>query len=172
MMASKTNELPVTRKGILYLPCVLQRLTDLNPEVRTERYANAVTSAGLRQSVLHNVSMILNSSSHPTDGDLRGDDAVEDSVLGMGLADFCGVSYSRERREKLKHDILHQLAVFEPRLDKTRTEVVISADQGREAHGELQLSITGLISVEPLKEEFAFRAKLDLESGAALVEEA
>jgi len=148
----------------------MMRLTDQNPEVRVERYPHAVSVVGLRRSVLANVSMILNSSSHPQSSAWQNDPTVTDSVLGMGLSDFCGVSHSRERREKLRRDILRQLAVFEPRLDSQVTVVNFFTDQDGVSSGILDLEIRSVISVVPLKEEFAFRARLNLETGEARLE--
>jgi len=165
------NELKPTRTGELYLPCIMTRLVDQNPEERVERYPHAVSVSGLRQSVLQNVNLILNSTSHPTAGALGNDPEIMGSVLGMGLGDFCGVSHSRQRREQLRNDILRQLAAFEPRLDSSVTEIRFVSDEGGASSGIIDLEIRSIISVSPLKEEFAFRARLCLESGEALVDE-
>jgi len=115
--------------------------------------------------------MILNSSSHPTASDFGRRSGVRDSVIGMGLEDFCGVSHSRKRREQLRRDILHQLAVFEPRLDSRATEVEFVSNEKQASAGILDLEIRSFISVTPLKEEFSFRARMCLESGEALIDE-
>jgi len=164
------SDASAAQSGELYLPCVMTRLTDQNPEVRVERYPHAISVVALRRSVLANVSMILNSSSHPQSSAWRNDSEVTDSVIGMGLGDFCGVSHSRERREKLRHDILHQLSVFEPRLDSSVTVVNFFAEQEQPSSGILDLEIRSIISVVPLKEEFVFRARLNLETGEARLE--
>jgi len=161
------SDASAAQSGEVYLPCVLVRLTDQNPDVRVERYPHAISVAALRRSVLANVSMILNSSSHPQSSAWRDDPEVTDSVIGMGLGDFCGVSHGRERREKLRRDILHQLSVFEPRLDSRVTVVNFFTGSEESSSGILDLEIRSLISVVPLKEEFAFRARLNLETGEA-----
>lgn len=157
--------------GELYLPCVLTRLTDQNPEVRVERYPHATSVAGLRKGVLATVSIILNSRSRPQPSAWRDDPAVTDSVLGLGLGDFCGVSHGREQREKLRRGILRQLAVFEPRLDSRATVVNFLSDREGSSSGVLEFEIRSVISVAPLNEEFAFRARLDLETGEAQLDD-
>lgn len=72
------------------MPCVLDRLTDLNPETRVERFSRGISISALRRSVLENVSLILNSRSHPNAEAWGGDAEVSASVLGLGLPDFCG----------------------------------------------------------------------------------
>jgi len=153
--------------GELYLPCLLTRLTDQNPEVRVEKFPHAVSVVGLRKGVLATVGNILNSRSRPQPSAWHDDPAITDSVLGMGLGDFCGIPHGREQRERLRREILRQLAVFEPRLDRRATVVDFVSDREVSSSGILVFEIRSVISVAPLKEEFAFRARLDFETGEA-----
>ena len=150
------------------MPCVLDRLTDLNPENRVERFSRAVSVFGLRRSVLENVSLILNSRSHPDAEAWGGDPEVSASVLGLGLPDFCGMHIGNERRERLRQEIIRQLKTFEPRFDPASISVGFTGEDMSNG-GVLELEIRATISVEPLKEELVFRARLNMETGESTV---
>lgn len=151
-----------------FMPCVLERLTDKNPQINSERYSRGVSIAQLKQDVLWNIELILNSRSHPSFAELDNDGELNSSVLGMGLPDFCGISHSAISREQIRKEIIRQLICFEPRIDPDSLEVndVTNAD-GRTSI--LNVEVRGVIKVYPLREEFVFRAKLDLESGNTMV---
>lgn len=155
-------------RGTLFMPCVLERLTDLNPENRTESFSRAVSLSGLRRSVLENVALIFNSRAHPDPDALGNDPAVSSSVLAMGLPDFCGASVGDVRRAWLKREIVRQLATFEPRFLPESIAVDFKGERESDG-GVLELEVRATISVEPLKEELAFRALLNVETGESSV---
>lgn len=155
-------------RGTLFMPCVLERLTDLNPENRTERFSRAVSLSGLRRSVLDNVSLIFNSRSRPDSTALGKDPLIASSVLGFGLPDFCGATASDARRERLRREIVQQLTAFEPRFLPGSVSVGF-VGEGTADGGVLELEVRAIISVAPMKEELAFRALLNVETGESSV---
>lgn len=161
------------RSGEIFMPCLLGRLTDQNPEQKTENFTRGISLKQLKQNILWNIELILNSRSHPSSDVWGNDPVVTDSVLGMGLPDFCGSSHSAAAREKLREEIIHQLSVFEPRLEKETLEVnYVNGNDEKSNHSVLELEISAWISVEPLREELVFRSRLDLESGTATINSA
>ena len=155
-------------RGTLFMPCVLDRLTDLNPETRVERFSRGVSISALRRSVLENVSLILNSRSHPGAEAWGGDAEVSSSVLGLGLSDFCGSTGGLVRRERLREEIVRQLRTFEPRFLPDSVRVDFTGEHVTDG-GVLEMEVRAIISVAPLKEELVFRARLNMETGESAV---
>lgn len=152
------------------MPCLLMRLTDNNPNVKTEVYSHGLSVRQLKRDILWNIEVLLNSRSRPARSELLPyGETVANSVLGMGLSDFCGHTHSLDTRENLRKEILLQLKVFEPRLRADTIQVKL-ADKDEAGNGSIvEMEITGLINVQPLKEELIFRSKLNLETGVATV---
>lgn len=163
------NEVHKIRSGEFFMPCLLGRLTDQNPEQKKEDFSRGISLKQLKHNILWNIELILNSRSHPASAVWKNDPAITDSVIGMGLPDFCGSSHSAEAREKIRKEIIHQLSVFEPRLEKESIEVNYIGNNDSGSNSVLELEISAWITVEPLREELIFRSKLDLESGSATI---
>lgn len=151
-------------RGTLFMPCVLDRLVDQNPEMRKEAFSRGISVVELRRSVLENLSLILNSRSHPQTEAWAGDEEIGRSVLGFGLPDFCGTQHDHVRCERLRREIERQIRAFEPRISPDSLSVSFTGGGACDG-GTLELEIRGSISVKPLKDEIVFRAKLNLESG-------
>lgn len=128
----------------------------------------------LRHEILQNITLILNSHSHPRLADLKGDQSLAFSVLGMGLADFCGHSYASLSLSQLQQRIKEQIVYFEPRLDPTSVQVLLLKDPlssvtERSGH-TINLEISAKIHPRLLAGQvFKCSTVLDLESGANVV---
>ena len=128
----------------------------------------------LRHEILQNITLILNSHSHPRLADLKGDQSLAFSVLGMGLADFCGHSYASLSLSQLQQRIKEQIVYFEPRLDPTSVQVLLLTDPlssvtERSGH-TINLEISAKIHPRLLAGQvFNCSTVLDLESGANVV---
>ena len=68
----------------------MTRLVDNEPESKIDKTYRAFTSEQVKEDVMRNLEMILNSSSRPSNEELGGNPWVVGSVLGFGLTDFCG----------------------------------------------------------------------------------
>ena len=128
----------------------------------------------LRHEILQNITLILNSHSHPRLAELNGDQSLAFSVLGMGLADFCGHSYASLSLSQLQQRIKEQIVYFEPRLDPTSVQVLLLTDPlssvtERSGH-TINLEISAKIHPRLLAGQvFNCSTVLDLESGANVV---
>ena len=128
----------------------------------------------LRHEILQNITLILNSHSHPRLADLKGDQSLAFSVLGMGLADFCGHSYASLSLSQLQQRIKEQIVYIEPRLDSTSVQVLLLTDPlssvtERSGH-TINLEISAKIHPRLLAGQvFNCSTVLDLESGANVV---
>ncbi|MBQ3034177.1 MAG: GPW/gp25 family protein [Deferribacterales bacterium] len=155
--------------GDFFSPCFLSKITDKEPHQRTERYNRAMSLAQIKQDILLNIRMILNSKSRASNAEFGGDKAVLSSVLCFGLYDFCGENKSDASMERIKDGIVEQLVYFEPRLDPLSIQVKIS-DNNEDLKYICELEISGVISVEGVSDEILLKSSLDLETGAVWVD--
>lgn len=148
-----------------FLPCLLDRLTDLEPERREEPPASrAATLAQVRVAVLRDLERLLNCHHRLAEEDRSIQPGVAGSVLDYGVPDVCGRSLSDRELEALGGSIREAIIAFEPRLDPASVQVRIAPEAGR--HGEaFAVEIGGLLRVAELREELLFRTWLDPESG-------
>lgn len=126
----------------------------------------------LCQEILRNITLILNSHSHPRLNDLQGDEQLAFSVLGMGLGDFCGRSYSYLSLSQLQQLIYAQIVYFEPRLDPESVQVRLLTDSTNPARASYTVSMDITAKIRPCLLEnqvFSCTTVLDLESGANVV---
>ena len=154
----------------LFYPCLRTRLVDNEPESKIDKTSRTFTANQVKEDVMKNLEMILNSSSRPSNEELGGNPSVVGSVLGFGLTDFCGTSHSVDYVEELRKRIYYQIATFEPRIKKETLEVNLVEEANSESK-DLALLINGVIHIAPLNEEISFISRLDLELGRATVSE-
>lgn len=79
--------MPVSVKD-KYIPCILTRLADDNPQSRVDTLDRFVPLEKIRQEIVDNVSQLLNSKSRPQLSDLGYNENIANSVLGYGITDF------------------------------------------------------------------------------------
>ncbi len=165
---AKNNE--KIRSGDRFMPCILERLTDRKPQFAAEHFSRGISIKQLKRDILWNIEMILNSKSHPDRTELGNDETICNSVLGMGLPDFCGMSHRQEQLENLRVEILRQLRCFEPRINADSLKVTLLHEKRvMSGNSVLEMEIQGQIDVAPLREELVFQSRLDLELGTASI---
>lgn len=152
----------------LYSPCLLNKLTDNEPHIRSENYSKKVSVNVIKEDVLNNISMILNSKSRINSSKLQGDSVLLDSVLAFGLEDFCGENKSEESLNKLQNAIIKQIKTFEPRLKKTSLEVKLLSS-GESLNYLYHFEISGIIEIGSITDKVVFKTSLDLENGSVKV---
>ncbi len=151
-----------------FLPCVLERLIDLNPGVKHDTADRTISLEELRLSILGNIRLLLNSRFRPEFSDLGEDPELKRSVLGFGLSDFCGLTHSQACLERVRSEMLEQIRAFEPRLDPESVAVVL--DDKHSGPTSWSLFISGTIRAKSLSGELLCISEVDLESGAASLE--
>lgn len=157
------------KEELRYMPCLLKRLTDLEPQIQKEPFSNATSLKQIKKDIFENIEMLLNSRSHPQPEALERYPEMETSVLAYGLRDFCGKSCSQFEKEEIQKHILQQVRWFEPRLDPQSVQVsLIECDGITESVVTLQIS--GYIQVGQVSEEIVFLSKLDFETGNATIQ--
>ncbi len=141
----------------LYLPSLLSRLKDVKNEDVLSDFET------LKQEILENIAMILNSRVRPERSDLGNDPFLYRSVLGFGLSDFCGISHSKYTVDNILNEIRELVVFFEPRLDGS--SVRVQRIKSQESSSNIEIQISGRVSVAPYNNDVDFLFTLDLESG-------
>ncbi|MGN0915476.1 MAG: type VI secretion system baseplate subunit TssE [Succinivibrio sp.] len=152
-----------------YVPCILSRLADDEPQSRIDRTERFVPLEKIRQEIIDNISQLLNSRSRPEARDLNNDEELVHSVLGYGVSDFCGISNSLTEIEKIRREILLQLQFFEPRLKSESIRITILNPELPRSTSTFSLQISAQYAIESISEDFLCISSLDLETGSAIV---
>ncbi|MBQ3678314.1 MAG: type VI secretion system baseplate subunit TssE [Succinivibrio sp.] len=140
-----------------YLPSLLSRLTKDN-------FDGLSDIDMLKEEILDNIFMLLNSRVRPEKKDLENDPFLYRSVLGYGLSDFCGLSHNSFTVDRLLNEIRELIEFFEPRLEPASIKVqrIKNTDQ---SSSDVKIEIMGRIAVPPYTDEVDFLFTLNLESG-------
>jgi type VI secretion system protein ImpF len=153
----------------VYKPYVLKRLTDENPETKTEQFKTAISMKDVKDDIKENINMLFNSSGHLSAQELGNYAEFDSSVLYYGVTGYCGNVSSADDRERLRQHVLKQIRDFEPRLlsESVKVELV---NQSREYKTTLEFSISGTVSVAEISEELVFLSKMNVETGKTEIE--
>lgn len=152
-----------------YLPCLLSRLCDDEPQSKIDRNYKYVSLEKIKEEIVLNITQLLNSKSRPQIWDLKNDPEIVNSVLGYGLPDFCGMSNSDLESTKLQHEILELLKAFEPRLIPSTIAVELDSKDVAHNNFSFSLRISAQFAVKSITGSFCCVSHLDLESGYASV---
>jgi type VI secretion system protein ImpF len=156
------------KSGDRYIPCILSRLADDEPQSRIDSMPRVVPLEKIKQEILLNINQILNSRSRPSPRDMGYLPEVGSSVLCFGLSDFCGLTKSIESVEKIKNEIISQIRYFEPRVDAESVIVEYQDDSFDKSSGFV-FEICAQFSLKALSGKFICISYLDLETGMATV---
>jgi type VI secretion system protein ImpF len=166
MVTSKRAGRSSSKEDARYKPSVLKRLTDDEPYEKKEGAPPVITEKQVQEDIFRNLEMLFCSRSHPSLAEFKGYREVETSVLGYGIADYCGKIGSAAERELLLEHITEQIRDFEPRLraDSVRVEF---ANADAALRSVLEVRISGVSNGGQVNEALLFIAHLDLETGNA-----
>ena len=152
-------------------PALLDRLTDDEPEQKTESAQNAVVSkARLKRTVLRDLVWLLNTTSHHTSDQLSNYPEVRNSVVNFGIPVLSGKNFSGVDWRELEHQIRNAILTFEPRIlpDSLTVKALTPADMLGH-HNLLQFEVHGELWSMPFPIELLLRSELDLETGSVKV---
>ena len=94
-----------SKKQDRFLPCLMARLTDNEPQNRIDHVPQMFTVEQLKTNILKNLEMILNSSSRLSADEKDCGAIVRDSVLFLGLPNFSGRPSSKDAIDELRQEI-------------------------------------------------------------------
>lgn len=157
------------------LPCLLDRLTDENPDQKTEPpggIGRGVTVGKYREGVLRDLRWLLNTKCHLASEGLDEFPAVERSVYNFGMQDPAGRALTDVEVESLQRELTDAIMRYEPRILPNTLEVTaIATKESATANTANMVSfeISGDLWAAPLPERFYIKTDIDLETGKCVM---
>ncbi|MFA5985309.1 MAG: type VI secretion system baseplate subunit TssE [Methylococcaceae bacterium] len=153
-------------------PSLLDRLTDNAPEQRQEsREQRVLSSKQLKQSVLRDLSWLLNTTALEALEDLSNVPYAARSVLNYGVQALAGTHLSSAEIPKIEKKLKLAISDFEPRIFANSLKVVLVLAEGQMNQKALSFKIEGDLWAQPLPIHLYIRSDIDLETGAITVKD-
>ncbi len=151
-------------------PCLLDRLTDDEPQTQQEgRDRRVVSLRRYRAAVLRDVAWLLNCSARFGAEELAEFPEVQRSVLNFGTRDLCGVTVSGADLVELERELLRAIRCFEPRILPGSLSVKLAVGSAGE-HNAVAFTVAGHLWAQPIPEELYIKTEFDLETGQCELE--
>jgi len=149
-----------------YLPCLLDRLADDNPDHKKEsHYRQSLTISHFRKCVLRDLGWLLNSPSHLEADGMEDFPEVATSVLNYGTEDLTGRTATSLDTTALEADIVRAIKTYEPRILPKSLSVKVIPGVNKHMPNTVGFEIHGLMWANPMPEQFFLESQLDLETG-------
>lgn len=149
----------------MVMPCLLDRLIDDQPHVRSGENKEIFTARYLKNAILRDLIFLLNSKSKSSTGEFTKFPEVESSVLNYGIDDLCGLSFEGVDLRLLEQSIKNSIIQFEPRLDPETLEISLFRSDKEKSMSSFEVVIKGTIIATPVPEELLVHSVVDAESG-------
>jgi type VI secretion system protein ImpF len=152
-------------------PCLLDRLTDDQPEVQVEsRTQRVVSLSRFKEGVLRDLSWLFNTQRHREDEGMDQFPHVHRSVMNFGMRDFAGMLSESGDIRQIEREIADTILFFEPRIIRRTLQVKVYRDDevGKQAQGNphrIYLQISADLWAQPMPEKFFAKTAIDLETG-------
>ena len=146
-------------------PCLLDRLTDENPEaVKESRNERVISVKRYRESVLRDLVWLLNAKAHANQDGLDEFPEAARSVLNFGTRDLCGLISSSLDLGTLEREIAEAMRRLEPRINPGSLAVTAVSGSEKFANG-IAIEIRGDLWAYPVPEQLYIRTEIDLDTG-------
>ena len=153
-------------------PSLLDRLTDDAPEKTVEsREQRVLSSRQLRQSVLRDLSWLLNSTSLETGMDLSSAPFAARSVINYGAPALSGIHLTGNELTKIEKKIKQAILDFEPRILPASLKLELIVNEQQMNRNAMCFKIEGDLWAQPLPIHLYIRSELDLETGEVTIKE-
>lgn len=152
-------------------PCLLDRLTDDEPDKREEsRTQRVISSKRYRKGVLRDLEWLFNASAHlPVEGTrefkLSDYPDAELSVINYGTRQLAGLI--APDTDALERELIRAIKLFEPRIIGRSLKIKAALKNHM-----LVLELSGELWANPLPEELYIRTSIDMETGQCALGEA
>lgn len=147
-------------------PCLIDRLTDDEPEVQKEsRDRRVVSLRKYRHAVLRDIEMLFNSRSHPLYDDIYDFGEATRSVLNYGIPDLCGATISSINPAEIEARAKQAIQCFEPRISRNLLSVRIVSPPDADNLRTLSFEIEGELWAQPLPDHLFIKTEVDLATG-------
>ena len=154
-------------------PALLDRLTDDDPESRTEPGdARVINRNRMRELVLRDLAWLFNATAPGAAIDWSQAPHARNSVLNFGLPALSGLTASTIDPLVLQARVRQAIVEHEPRiLPGTLTVEAVVSDTQMDHHNEIGFRISGQLWAQPVPLELMLQADIDLETGRVAVRE-
>jgi type VI secretion system protein ImpF len=147
-------------------PCLLDRLTDEDPDSKQESKTSRVISLQrYRQGVLRDLRWLLNASAHLSEEDWKQFGEVRYSVLNYGASDFCGQLASNLDLKVVEYQLMETIRFFEPRIIPNTLTVNLVGETERFGPNMVAFEIRGDLWAAPMPEQLYIKTQIDLDTG-------
>jgi type VI secretion system protein ImpF len=153
-------------------PSLLDRLTDVRPDVRTGTgVVRVLTMDELRDGVRRDLASLFNATALEVVEDLSDYPNVRSSTVNFGMPDLSGKTASGLDLPELERSLTRAIHEFEPRL--LHETVKVSGEAiGLKSHNSMIATIEAELWSQPLPQKLLLRTELDLENGEVKLHEA
>jgi type VI secretion system protein ImpF len=152
-------------------PSLLDRLTDMRPDVRTSAAGSRVlTMEELRDSVRRDLAALFNATALEVVEDLQDFPNVQRSTLNFGMPDMSGRTASSVDLKELERALNRAIHEFEPRLIEDTVKITSELYDAK-SHNTMQATIEAELWSQPLPQKLLLRTELDLENGEVKLQE-
>jgi type VI secretion system protein ImpF len=153
-------------------PCLLDRLTDHDPQSQKEgRDQRVVGTRAYRAAVLRDIAWLLNTGNLGSLEELDEFPEAARSVLNFGMPDLCGLTASGLDPLDVERRLVEAIRTFEPRvLPHTLSVKSAPVDEGGGAN-VVSFEIEGQLWAQPMNEALFIRTEVDLETGQFAIKE-
>jgi type VI secretion system protein ImpF len=153
-------------------PSLLDRLTDVRPDVRTgSGVVRVLTMDELRDGVRRDLASLFNATALEVVEDLTDYPHVRRSTVNFGMPDLSGKTASGLDLPELERSLSSAIHEFEPRLLEDTVKVTSEAI-GAKSHNMMIATIEAELWSQPLPQKLLLRTELDLENGEVKLQEA
>jgi type VI secretion system protein ImpF len=150
-------------------PCLLDRLTDENPDaVKESRNERVISVKRYREGVLRDLIWLLNAKAHTAEDGLDEFPEAARSVLNFGTRDLCGLISSSLDLGTLEREIAEAMRRLEPRINPGSLAVTAVSGSQKFANG-IAIEIRGDLWAYPVPEQLYIRTEIDLDTGKYIV---
>jgi type VI secretion system protein ImpF len=147
-------------------PCLLDRLTDDQPENQREsRAARVISPSRYREAVLRDVRWLFNTSSRLASEELTEFPEVIASVLSYGIRDLCGRIKTSLDVNELERELAAALDHFEPRVIPGSIQIRAAENADGSSPSVLSFEIHADLWANPVPEHLFIKTAIDLETG-------
>ena len=152
-------------------PCLLDRLTDDEPEKKQEsRNQRVVSLQRYREAVLRDLSWLMNTHADVGQSGLDEFDDIVSSVLNFGVQNVAGMTGSNLSVDDMRYQLIEAIQRFEPRIlpDTLSIGITIGPD-AMSNRRSLSFEIRGVLWTQSIPESLFIKTELDLETGEARI---
>lgn len=153
-------------------PSLLDRLTDNEPDHHNESREQRVLSfRQLRQSVLRDLTWLLNTTALEAMVDLSAMDDAARSVVNYGIPALSGTVVTATTLPRIERKIRQAIVDFEPRIMADSLKITVVTSDQEMSQKAVSFKIEGDLWAQPLPIHLYIRSDLDLETGEVTVKE-